>query len=155
MAADSKGQTLAPSHAFSPSQTLFLSLQEKMGLCPSVPTTSGTWDIYGCVLHECYSVTTGDPREIPSPCLTETPSLGFIVMGGIPLSPFCLPGAANLMTQQPPAPHCHHLICEVLSGTGTPQLPGFSICSVQRSQSRLCSCPEPSPAGSRQLGNEA
>lgn len=93
VAADSKGQTLAPSHAFSPSQTLSLSLQGKMGLCPSVPTTLGTWDIYGCVLDECYSVITGEPREIPGdttadPCLTETPSLDSWLWGASSCPPF-------------------------------------------------------------------
>lgn len=95
-------------------------------------------------------------------------------MGGITLPPFYLPlgapaftfGAANLMTQQPPAPRCHHSkICEVPSDVGTLQMPHIPVDatfqhlptdrSVHQSQPRLCRCPEPSSAGSRQLGNEA
>lgn len=129
-------------------------------------------DICGYVLDECYSVITSDPRKIPSPCLTETPSPGFMVMGDITLSPFCLPvptpaftfGAANLMIQQPPA--LHSKICEVLSDRGTPQKPRFSICpqtgpctraNPRANPGRAAAglCPEPSPAGSRQLRNEA
>lgn len=168
MAADSKGQTLAPPHAFSPSQTLSPCSGEDGALlqCPHHVRPMGHLSL--CFRQVLFNYHWVIPERSPVPVSLRPPSPGFTVTGGITLSPFCLPvatpafilGAANLTIQQPPAPHCHH--------SKTPRIWAPHRCHVSASAHRQVHAPEPilavplpgsalkpSPAGSRQLGNEA